>query len=515
MPPHSLSALDAGLIAIYVTAIIGLGLVLSRRRASAQEFFLASHAAPWPVIGLSLVASNISPTALIGITGSAYAIGISVYNYEWMAAVILALFALVYLPVVLKAGVYTMPEFLERRYDGRARLWFAGLTLLLNMLLDAAGALYGGGLLLRLLAPQLSLFEAVALLAVLAGVYAASGGLRAVMYTEAVQAVIVLLAALTLAWFAIGAAGGWEAVLSRVDPAKLSLIRPAHDPYMPWTGLVFGAPILGFYFWCTNQFMVQRMLAAKSLRDGQKGALFAGLLKLTTLFVIVLPGSAAILLYPRLDHGDEAYPRLLFDLIPSGLLGVILAAFVGALMAQLSATYNSAATLIAMDFIRRARPEMDGGALVRWGRLATLGCMAASILWAPQIARFPSLWEYLQGVLAYVTPPVVALFGVGLLWPRANAQGAFAAIVCGGLTGAALFVGVVSGAWPVQFLHVAVIVFLVSVAALVAGSLATAPRPAAEAVAIPSLGGEPPARSVLLLAGALMAVTALIVVRFR
>lgn len=485
MDAISLSTIDLALIALYVGGIIAFGFVFTRRTISASDYFLASHQARWPIIGLSLVASNISPSALIGITGSAYAIGISVYNYEWMAAVVLALFAFAYLPILLRSRVYTMPEFLEQRYDGRARLWFAGLTLLLNMALDAAGGLYCGAVLLRQVAPALSLQEAAAILALLAGLYALAGGLRAVMYTEAVQAVIVLGSAFLLSALAFRHAGGWDAVMQAAGPSKLSLIRPADDDYMPWTGLLLGAPVLGFYFWCTNQGMVQRMLAARSLADGQRGALFAGMLKLLTLFAIVLPGIAAISLYPGLRHGDDAYPRMVFDLMPRGLLGLALAAFVGALMAQLSATYNSAATLVAMDFIRRARPALDGKALVRWGRIATGGCMIISILWAPQIDRFASLWQYMQAVMAYATPPVVALFGIGALWPRANAAGAFATILTGSGLGALLFALNLTGLVQVQFLHVAAILFAACAITLVVASLLTA-SPGKLAIAQPA-----------------------------
>ncbi len=471
-----LAPTDAAMAIAYVAALVALGMVLSRRKASADDYFLASHSAGWPTIGLSLVASNISPTALIGITGSAYAIGISVYNYEWMATVVLVGFGAIFLPMVLRSGVYTIPEFLERRYDVRARVWFAVLTLLLTTLLDAAGALYGGAVLLQVVLPNVGLAMLIVVLAAAAGLYAITGGLRAVIYTEVVQGVVVLGSALLLAVLAVERAGGWAAIMAAVPDAQRSLIRPADDAFMPWTGLVFGAPVLGFFFWCTNQFMVQRVLAARSIADGQKGLLLAGLLKLTTLFIIVLPGLAALLLYPGLTRGDQAYPRLMFDLLPTGLVGILLAAFLGALLAQLSATYNSAATVVAMDFIKRWRPEMPERRLVRWGRIATFCCMLLSVVWAPQIDRFPSLWQYLQSVMAYTTPPVVALFVIGTMWRKATADGAFWSIMVGSGLGALLFGLFVTGAYEVQFLHVAALVFAASAVTLVVASLATADR---------------------------------------
>ncbi|MDE2181615.1 MAG: sodium/solute symporter [Alphaproteobacteria bacterium] len=513
--------LDSGVLAGYLAALLALGFVLSRRKASVSEYFLASRHASWPAVGLALVGSNISPGVLIGITGAAYAFGISVYDYDWTATVILVVFALFFLPAVLAARVYTMPEFLERRYDRRVRIWFSSLTLFLYVFLDAAGSLYCGTLVLKFIVPGLSFGAAVAVLAVLSVLYSVTGGLRSVLYTQAVQAVVVLVSALLLAGFAFVAAGGWQPVMHAAPVEYMSLIRPASDPYMPWTGLAFGLPILGFYYWCTNQVIVQRMLAARSIEDRQKGALLAGLLKLLTLFVIVLPGVAGHVLYPRLLHGDEIYLRLAFGLMPPGLLGLLLAAFLGALMAQLSASYNSAATLVVIDFVRRLRPDASDQAVVRWGRVATILCMVVSAAWAPQIVRFPSLWQYFQAVLAYTTPPVVVLFLAGLLWPRANALGAILAVAIGTGLGLSLFTLSVLGLLNLQFLNAAVVVFCASFIALMIGSLwgpHVAPPASHEyeyslgTALRQSRSGGP---SVRIWAAALVALTAGIVIWFR
>jgi solute:Na+ symporter, SSS family len=468
-----LTGIDLGVIAFYLAVLLVLGFVLSRRRASPGDYFLASRKASWPAIGLALMGANISPGVLIGVTGSAYAFGISVYNYDWMAALILILFALVFLPVVLSARVYTMPEFLERRFDWRVRIWFSALSLFLCIFLDAAGALYCGALVLRFLVPGISITGAIVGLAILSVLYSVTGGLRAVLYTQALQALAVLFSALLLACFVIAKSGGWHAVMAGVPADALSLIRPLSDPYMPWSGLVFGAPVIAFYFWCTNQVMVQRMLAARSVEDGQKGALLAGFLKLTTLFVIVLPGLAGRILYPHIPEPDGIYLQLAFGVMPQGLLGLLLAAFLGALMAQLSASYNSAATLFTMDFVKRLKPDASDKTVVNWARTSTLLCMALSALWAPQIFRFPSLWQYFQAVLAYATPPVVALFLGGFLWRGANATGAIWSTALGSLTGAILFALSANGLLPLQFLNAAAVVFATSAIVLGLVSLAT------------------------------------------
>ena len=519
-----ISALDGSIIVAYLVAILALGLSASRFKSSTGEFFLGSHRAGWRRLGLSLFASNLSPSNLIGITGAAYAVGVSVYNYEWLAAVILALYALYFLPAVLLAGVYTFPEFLERRFNTAVRIWFAALTLLLNVLVDASGVLYVGAVVLGQVVPGLTLKESAWLLATFSAL-AAIGGLRAVMYTEAVQAIVILASAVLLALFALNSAGGWHTLAHVLPRSALTLVQPAHDSFMPWTGLIFGAPILGFYYWGTNQLMVQRMLSARSVADGQRGAIFAGFLKLLVLFVVVMPGLAGRILYPHLQRDDAIYVRLAFGLLPSGLLGLLLAAFMGALMAQLSATYNSAASLIAMDFARKFRPHLAEAVLVKWGRIAATGCMVASIICAPQISRFPSLWQYLQTVLAYTTPPAVVLFLGGMLSDRVDSRGAIAAIVAGSAVGAAFFAMELLGVLHVQFLNVAGIVFAVAGGALVLAS--RAPRGDASAIGARVLaadfsrgksknfahfGIDGGARY---WAAALLAVTSLIVIYFR
>jgi solute:Na+ symporter, SSS family len=272
-----LHRLDWLVIATYTGGLLALGVLLARRQVRSVDYFLASRASRWPLIGLALFASNMSPTALVGLAGGAYAIGISVYDYEWTANLVLVFFCVFMVPIVLRSQSYTMPEFLERRFDGRVRLWFAIMTLFLNVFVDSAGVLYSASLVCQLIFPSLSLWIIVLVLAGAAGAYTISGGLRAVMYTEAVQAIVLLLGATFISIGAFGRAGGWHAVMSGVNPAALSLFRPSTDAGVPWPGLVFGIPILGFYYWCTNQLIVQRVLSAQNIDEARWGALFAGL----------------------------------------------------------------------------------------------------------------------------------------------------------------------------------------------------------------------------------------------
>lgn len=224
-PTAGLSAIDATIVAVYLAGVVALGLLSSKRGATASDYFLASRSSTWPTIGLALLASNISSTTLIGLAGAAYAVGISVYNYEWMASVVLAFFCVFLLPVILRSQVFTLPEFLEKRYGPGARLYFSGLTIFLNIVVDTAGTLFGGALMFKLVLPDVPLWQIAACLALAAGIYTAAGGLRAVLVTEVVQAVILFGASFFVAWFAFEKAGGWDAVMNAVPAEKLSLIR--------------------------------------------------------------------------------------------------------------------------------------------------------------------------------------------------------------------------------------------------------------------------------------------------
>jgi len=464
---------DWSVVAAYGVLLLVVGVSTSRRHARAEDYFLASRNSRWPAIGMSLLASNISSTALIGLAGAAYATGISVYDYEWSAAVILVIFCVFLLPFVLRSRVYTMPEFLERRYDVRSRLYLALLTLFLNIFLDSACALYSGSLVCQLLLPGVPLVLITATLAGVAGIYTTLGGLRAVIYTETLQAVVLIGGATAIAVEAFHRAGGWHTVMSRVDPAALSLIRPIGDAAVPWPGLVLGIPVLGFYYWCTNQFIVQRVLSAHDLENGRRGVLLAGLLKLPVLFLMVLPGTCAVLLYPHLSHADAVYPTLIFQLLPAGLMGLVVASFVAATMASVASTLNSASTLMTMDIIKRIRPGLTDFRLVRIGKISTAAFLVFAVIWSSRVASFGSLWQYLQGVLAYAVPPIVALFGVGLFWRGANAAGAWFMLLVGTACGFGMFLSnVVFGITHLHFLYVAPLLLVIDVSLLAIASLA-------------------------------------------
>jgi solute:Na+ symporter, SSS family len=479
---QTLSIVDWALIAGYLLFVTWLGIKLGGRHKGADDYFLAGRKMHWVFVGVSLFASNISSTTLIGLAGAAYATGISIFNYEWSASVILVFFAIFMVPALIRSKAFTMPEVLETRYGTGVRKYFSLLTIFLNIVVDTAGSLFAGGVILKTLFPETDFWIIISALALFAGIYTLAGGMAAVIYTDFVQTIFLLIGAVTITVVAFSKIGGWSHMVEHLDPARLSLIRPMSDPTMPWTGLLFGIPVLGFYFWCTNQFMTQRILSARSIEHAQKGALLAAALKLPVLFIMVIPGTIAIKLYPDLAQPDLVYPTLIFDLLPSGLLGIVLAGFLAALMSQIDSTLNAASTLVTMDFIQPLKPNLTTRQLMRTGRIVTFLFMLLAAAWAPQIQRFESLFNYLQQILAYAVPPVVALYLGSLFSKRANRIGGYTAIAFGTAVGAILFyLNVVAKTWTLHFLYVAPIILLFSLIGLVVGSsFAAGPPPAAQ-----------------------------------
>jgi SSS family solute:Na+ symporter len=469
-----LGTLDLVVIVVYLVGIIIYGISKSKR-SSSEDYFLGGRTMTWPIVGIALFSANISSSTLVGLASDAFQTDVSVYNYEWYAVVILIFFSIFFLPFYLKSGVYTMPEFLERRYDSRSRYYFSFITVVGNVLVDTAAGLYVGKIVLTLLFPGLDSNLILVILAVAAAAYTIPGGLNSVIQTEVIQAILLIIGSCLLTYFAFEQlGGGWNAMMAKLDgmlaagevnfdrkieagqyiPTNseevFSLVRPANDK-IPWWSLLSGVPLLGFYFWANNQFMVQRVLGAKNLNHGRWGALFAGLLKLPVLFIMVVPGVLGLILFNTLDISalnyilpdgsvcsdlsdcpNLTYPVLLFQLLPVGVLGLVVAGLMAAMMSSVSATFNSASTLVTMDFVRQLKPEFTSKQLVRVGQITTLVLVVLAILWVPLIETVSdSLWEYLQIVIAYTSPPAVATFILGLFWKRANGTGSIVSLLTG------------------------------------------------------------------------------------
>lgn len=474
MEDFGLSSIDFIIIAVYLFGIVWYG-IKKGKQDSSEDYFLGGRTMTWPIVGIALFSANISSSTLVGLASDAYQTNINVYNYEWYAVVVLIFFAIFFLPFYLKSGVYTMPEFLQRRYDKRSRYYFSFITVVGNVLVDTAAGLYVGNIVLKLLFPELPSIVIIVILAVAAAAYTIPGGLNSVIQTEVIQAILLIIGSCFLTYFAFDElGGGWNMMMSKLDgmlsggqvdfgdkaargafvPSNsqevFSLVRPSNDEFMPWWGLISGVPLLGFYFWANNQFMVQRILGAKDLNHGRMGALFAGLLKLPVIFIMVVPGILALLLFSKLDIStlnymtpdgvcdnlkdcpNLTYPVLLFQLLPTGILGLVVAGLLAAMMSSVSATFNSASTLVTMDFVKQLKPELTSKQLVKVGQIVTAILVVLAAAWVPFIEKVSdSLWNYLQLVIAYTSPPAVSTFVLGMFWKRASATGSFASLLFG------------------------------------------------------------------------------------
>lgn len=472
LPEFSLHPIDYAVIVAYFAVVIGLGWWVYRRTKTGDDLFLAGRSLTWGVVGLSLFASNISSSTLIGLTGAAYTDGIAVANYEWMSAPILVLMCFTTIPLFLRLGIGTIPEFLERRFDRRCRLYFSGLNVFLILFVDTAGGLYAGAIVLQIFFPGLNLWVLCLLIALFAGLYTAGGGLKAVAYTDVLQAIVLLFGSCVILYMVLDRLDfDWFGALERIPPDHLSLIRPSDDKALPWTGTLIGVPLLGFYFWSTNQFITQRILGAKNVAHARWGAIFAAVLKLTPLYIMILPGALALLLYPDLPKGDKVFPLMIVDLLPPGLLGIVLAALIAAVMSSVDSALNSASALVTLDFVNPEKRGMTPRQVGRLGRWLTIAFMLIAAVWSPLIQQFPSLWQYLQSVLAYCVPPIIALFIGGIFLKRVSARAGLTTLITTHTLALGMLIGGVRGWHAIHFTLVAGILFAFAMVILLGTSV--------------------------------------------
>jgi solute:Na+ symporter, SSS family len=469
-----LSVIDVTIVAAYVLVVLGIGFWVGRRQQSAEGFFLAERKSPWPLIGLGMMAANLSGTSYIGLAGAGYQEGINVWNYEWMATLVLAFFALFVLPLYLRSQITTVPEFLERRYDRRARVIFSILTVFTAMFLDAAGALYAGATVMQVLLPGMPLWGLITGVALVSGVYVLLGGLAAVLLTDTIQAALLLTAGVVIFVMLFSELGSWEAVVDAAPPGGFSIVAPADDAFLPWPGIFTGVLWLGLYYWVTNHIVVQKVLSAKNTNHGRWGVLFCGLLQLPMLFLLILPGTMGRVIYPELPTPDIIWPMLAFEFLPVGLRGLVLAALLAALMSTLDSALNGASSLVTQDFIRHYKPTLDSARLLTIGRWLIALFTLVAALWAPQIGHFPTIIEYFQSFLGHITMPVVVVFLGGVFWKRATSRGALLTLLVGTVTGCITFVAGELLRWvEIQFLYTTGLLLLFSVALFIAGSLSS------------------------------------------
>lgn len=469
--------LDISIIFIYFIVVMLIGYLVGRKAKTGDDLFLGGRSLTWGFIGLSLFASNISSTTLVGLAGAAYTTGIVQSVYEWGTAIPLAILAFIYVPLYLRSKITTIPEFLELRFDHRSRYFFSALTIVASILIDTAGSLYAGALVIQIFFPSIELWQTCYFLALITGIYTSFGGLKAVVYTDALQAIILIVGCGILSYLLFKELDfSWANLVASAPEGHFSVIRPMDDKSLPWPGLLLGVPMLGFWYVATNQYITQRVLGAQSIQHARWGIMLAGLLKFLPLFLMVLPGAMAISIYPGIINSDMVFPTIVIKTLPPGLIGLVLAGLISAIMSSISSTLNSASTLLVVDFIKPQYPDLTEKSTMTASRISTFGFMLVAALWAPQIINFGGLWTYLQQMYSIFVPPVIVLFGVGIFYKRGNGDGAFWTLIFGCSIGVLFFFLGIIEVWPLHYtINIGIIVALSTLVFIIVSRMTSVP----------------------------------------
>jgi solute:Na+ symporter, SSS family len=484
----TLSTIDTAIVVIYAVSIFVLAQWVSREKnhhqKDAQDYFLASRALPWWAIGTSLIAANISAEQIIGMSGSGYVIGLGIASYEWMAALTLIIVGKYFVPIFLKNGIYTMPEFLEKRYSASVRTVMAVFWLGVYTFINLTAILWLGATAVHTVT-GIALPTALVALGLFAGAYALYGGLKAVALTDIVQVSLLLMGGLIISYISLnriadggGVVAGFH-VLTANYPERFHMILPPSNPnYKDLPGLsvlLGGMWVMNVSYWGFNQYIIQRALGAKSIREAQKGIVLAAFLKLLMPVIIVLPGIAAVALAPNLPRADEAYPHLM-AMLPPGILGLVFAALLAAIVASLGSKINSIATIFTMDVYKPLRPLTSQHRLVLIGRSAAACALVIAMFAAkPLLGSFDQAFQYIQEFTGFFTPGICVIFLLGMFWERTTATGALVAAVA-----SAVLSIVFKFAWPsFPFMDRVGLVFLLCLAIAVVLSLLQPRRTAA------------------------------------
>ena len=489
-------SLDWIVIAFYFLVIAALVFwVMTRKQNTSEDYFLAGRNVGWFVVGASIFASNIGSEHIVGLAGVGAGGKMPMLIYELHAWLVITL-GWVFLPFYIRSGVFTMPEFLERRFSPGTRWFLSVFSLIAYVLTKISVTVYAGGIVISSILHIDFWFGALATV-VLTGVYTIMGGMRAVIYTETLQTIVLVIGAGTLTYFGLDAVGGWEGMKQSLEPGYLNMWRPATDPDFPWPSLVITSTVVGTWYWCTDQYIVQRTLAARNITEGRRGTIFGGLLKLLPVFLFLIPGVVALSLKNRgelhWDSPDQAFATLLMTYMPSGMKGLVVAGLLAALMSSLASVFNSCSTLFTVDIYKKLRPDTPEKELIKIGRIATVIVVLLGICWIPIMQNISGvLYEYLQSVQAYIAPPITAVFLLGIFHKRINSAGALSTLIVGLLIaftriGLELGInlltpdGILYQVASVNFLTFAAWFFLFSVVQCVVVSLLT-PPPAYETI---------------------------------
>jgi SSS family solute:Na+ symporter len=478
--------LDWIVVAFYFAIIAGIAWwVIKQKQESTEDYFLAGRHVGWFVIGASIFASNIGSEHVVGLAGTAAETGVVMGHYEMHSWIVLLL-GWVFVPFYMRSRVFTMPEFLELRYSPMAR-WFLSIIMLVGYVITKISVtVYAGAVVFQALM-GIEFWTGALIIVVLTGIYTILGGLRAVVYTEALQAIVLILGSVIVTIAGLNAIGGWGNLVAIAGEGHFNMFLPADHPDFPWTGMVFAPPIVGIWYWCTDQYIVQRTLAARDEQQARRGTIFAGYLKLLPLFIFMIPGIIAFALAKSgqmtLPESDQAFPTLVRTLLPVGVRGLVAGGLLAALMSSLAAVFNSCSTLFTIDIYKKFKPESSEKQLVNVGRVATGIVVLSGIAWIPLMRVISGqLYHYLQSVQSYLAPPIASVFLLGLFWKRINAPGALTALIGGFIIGMirlaaelskAHLSGIAFAFADMNFLHFCILLFIICVVLMIIVSLLT------------------------------------------
>jgi len=481
-----LGTVDWLVVGLYFLVIAGISAwSMKKKKDSAQEYFLANRNVGWFVIGASILASNVGSEHVVGLAGTGANSGLVMGHYElhsWIAL----LLGWVFVPFYLRSKVFTMPEFLERRYNERSR-WFLSIVSLVGYVLTKVSVTVYAGAVVITSFLGVDFWTGALVLVIITGIYTVLGGMRAVVYTEALQAMVLIFGSLILTIIGLSHLGGWDAMIASVPKERLNMFPPLSDPDFPWLGILFASPIVGLWYWCTDQYIVQRTLTARNEREARRGTIFAGYLKLFPFFIFLVPGLIASALANagqlELTQTDQAFPALVKNLLPIGLRGLVAGGLLAALMSSLASVFNSCSTLFTMDIYRKLKPDTTDKNLVFVGRIATSVVVVLGILWIPVMRSISgTLYQYLQSVQSYIAPPIAAVFLLGVFYKRINGKAALSVLITGFVIGMLrIFLeinkdslsGFLYSFADINFLYFCIILFVVSIVLLIVISVLT------------------------------------------
>ena len=496
-----LETLDWFVLGVYFFALILVAVwVVIQKNKNTEDYFLAGRNVGWFVIGASIFASNIGSEHVVGLAGTGFESGTPMAHYELHAWIVLLL-GWLFLPFYIRSGAFTMPEFLEKRFDSRSR-WFLSLfSLVAYVLTKVSVTIYAGGIVVSELLGIPFWYGAIGVV-VFTGIYTVIGGMKAVIYTETLQAIVLILGSVIITYLGLQEVGGWNELRNIViaeSPDHFNMWRPMTDPDFPWTGLLFGGTIVGVWYWCTDQYIVQRTLAANNIKIGRRGAIFGAYLKLLPIFIFLIPGIIAFALSIKdpaifsIEKADRAFPMLVKTLLPVGLKGLVAGGLMAALMSSLASVFNSCSTIFTIDIYKKLRPLESEKKLLNIGKIATTVIVILGIIWIPIMEKIGGgvMYQYLQNVQSYIAPPVTAVFLLGIIWKRVNAEAAITTLLAGLILlilrlGSEIYYQpmIASGQFvdnfmfvfaTVNFSHMAILMFIFSVLLCITVSILTNP----------------------------------------